>query len=236
MDYFDEGKLFECFKAFKSLRFAGYFYGWILMLCVIIQLAGFSVVYFAKVLEPLNSGTSAIVTDQQKNDKAVKSAEFFRDSLKIIFPVTRFLALFCVCLLVATACLGSQLTMVFRSAGIRGFIDAFFWMVFLLILVIPWQKIFGTGFAAGGLFDLPEILNAMDRYAHNHSSRFSCSLVLFRFIGYPVILILVWVMGQIRFSNASGKIKQEYKEYLSQTEIKRKKQIAQKKLFPDLKE
>lgn len=127
-------------------------------------------------------------------------AQKWRMALGWILPTARFAAVAAGGLMVLTIFFALQLSLVGRLGGAAGLISAFFWALILLTMIVPWQQFLAnTPIACGALFDLEELVAARaDAAAGVWQDR---ALYLTRFLVYPVVAVLVWLVVHVRFNS-----------------------------------
>ncbi len=101
-----------------------------------------------------------------------------------------------------TMLIALKISLVGRLGGINHITRAFFLSLFMLLLLLPWQKIFGDT-VVGAVFTAGAITNAASLKA---GGIFEKTLYYMRFSGYSVIILLLLVLAQIRSSRWAGAI------------------------------
>jgi hypothetical protein len=83
-----------------------------------------------------------------------------------------------------------------RLGGINHICRAFFLSLVMVVLLLPWQLVFG-GVVAGAMYTPGELLSAC---AGNTGGIFEATLYYLRFTGYWVLVMLLLVLSQLRSS------------------------------------
>lgn len=83
-----------------------------------------------------------------------------------------------------------------RLGGINHICRAFFLSLVMVVLLLPWQLVFG-GVVAGAMYTPGELLSAC---AGNTGGIFKATLYYLRFTGYWVLVMLLLVLSQLRSS------------------------------------
>ena len=99
-----------------------------------------------------------------------------------------------------TMLIALKISLVGRLGGINHITRAFFLSLFMLILLLPWQKIFGDT-VVGAVFTAGSIVNAATLKA---GGIFEKVLYYMRFCGYSVLILLLLILAQIRSSRWAG--------------------------------
>lgn len=179
------GEAFGAVRAGKNLFF------WLVGLVILAQLAAFILVHFVGVLGPAD-----------KPDP-------WRDMLTWVLPATRFLAPAACMMLAMMLLLAVKLSLVGRLGGMKGLIGALLWSVLLLALLAPWKRMFGGTLACGAPWDLGELELWLKRVTPAAPEKVpTATWILFyaRFIAYPGIALLVWLIVQLKFAGGYKKM------------------------------
>ena len=89
---------------------------------------------------------------------------------------------------------GLELSIQGRLGGMNHISKAFFLSLLTLVLLFPWQKVFGN-MIIGAIYSPVELAQA---YSMGIEHTFGRVLYYLRFTGYGVLLILLFVVSQIR--------------------------------------
>ena len=95
-----------------------------------------------------------------------------------------------------------KVSMLGRLGGINHITRAFFLSLIVLILIIPWQRIF-DGMILGAVFTSDELIKG---YSEKTSDMLDIILYYMRFCGYMVLAFLLLILAQIRSSRWSKAI------------------------------
>jgi len=87
-----------------------------------------------------------------------------------------------------------KISMLGRLGGINHITRAFFLSLLLLVLVLPWQKVF-DGVIIGALFTSSELIQG---HAEKTSDLLDMVLYYMRFSGYMVLVFLLLILAQLR--------------------------------------
>ena len=105
----------------------------------------------------------------------------------------------CTLLIVALFFAATQ-SLVARGGGTSEFISAFFWALLLLAILIPWQQVLPQSYSAGATMRISELL-INTRTANGElcaPSSIFLSWYYARFLGLPIIALLVWIVVAVR--------------------------------------
>jgi hypothetical protein len=106
-------------------------------------------------------------------------------------------SLYCLTMLFAL-----KVSMVGRLGGINHITRAFFLSMFLLILLLPWQKVFGST-VIGAVFTAEDIIQASSLKSGDILEKV---LYYLRFTGYSLLILLLLLMAQLRSARWAGAI------------------------------
>jgi len=191
--------------AFRSIRAGKNFFAIVIALCIVAQLAGFIMVRFAGVTDP---PAAACCGSSGRPDRppveldpaAVQRAATWRNVIRWALPATKFAAPAACLLMLFVLTLAVNLSLLERVGGVAGFISAFFWALILLAMLIPWQHAPWTSYARGALFNLRDLRVATRDLAADSATALDRIIYFVRFIGYPVLALLVWLVVQVKFA------------------------------------
>jgi hypothetical protein len=105
------------------------------------------------------------------------------------FVVIPAAALYCLTILF---CL--KVSLLGRLGGINHICRAFFLSLVMVVLLLPWQLVFG-GVVAGAIYTCSELLSS---YAAERDGVFEVTLYYLRFTGYWVLVVLLLIFSQVR--------------------------------------
>ena len=138
------------------------------------------------------------------SESAIGQAVMWRESLTWVMDATKALAPIICVLLVLALLLAVMLSLVGRLGGMAGLASALFWSLVLLILLTPWQHIFQGRFACGAMYSLAELIDQTrmiePAWGATEVSLLSRSIYYVRFLGLPVLTLLVWITVLVKFA------------------------------------
>jgi hypothetical protein len=116
-----------------------------------------------------------------------------------VLPFAMSMGLICALLMVALQAM-SLLTVLAGRIGDAGYMaSALAWSLVLAALVAPWNLAFGTTFMPGVMFLRPELIDATATVAWGAQPAWpDLALYCSRFVGYPVVAALVWLLIQLK--------------------------------------
>lgn len=121
---------------------------------------------------------------------AVHKTDYFSVMLRFVDAVLILTSvLYCLTLL-----LGLKISLLGRLGGINHICRAFFLSLVALILLLPWQYVFGR-FVLGAAFGPLELRNW---YLADNSGILSSIMYYLRFTGYWLLVLLLFIFAQIR--------------------------------------
>jgi hypothetical protein len=106
-------------------------------------------------------------------------------------------ALYCLTLIFSL-----KVSMLGRLGGINHITRAFFLSLLALVLLLPWQRVF-DGVAIGAMFTSNELVKW---FSARTDDIFDITLYYLRFCGYWLLVLLLFVLAQIRSSHWAGAI------------------------------
>ena len=209
----------EYVTAMKSVRCAKNVFFLLLVLAILTQLAAFAVINFTDKLDaayrpadrpgapaaaPATSPARTRAAADADAPDAIQAAVMYKHSLGAAMKVARFVAPVAAAL--ATVCLfiGLIVTLIGRLDGAAGLSGALFWSLLLIALLVPWQQASSPAVGLGAMSSLEELATESGRVVKGwgHEVHGSWDHVLFyaRFVGYPVVALLVWLVMQSKFA------------------------------------
>lgn len=213
--------------AFRSIRAGKNFFAMVIALCIVAQLAGFVLVRFAGVTDAPAAASSGPASRPASrptveiNAAAVQRAATWRNVIGLALPqraatwrnvigwalpATKFAAPAACLLMLFVLTLALNLSLLERVGGVAGFISAFFWALILLAMLIPWQHAPWTSYAKGALFNLGDLEVATWGLAAGSATALDQIVYFVRFIGYPVLALLVWLVVQVKFARGYRRV------------------------------
>ena len=145
----------------------------------------------AKVMADVNEGCKAAVPQPHQT--------LFGVTFKNLAWVVRFAnavlilsaALYCLTML-----FGLKVSLIGRLGGINHIARAFFLSLVMLILLVPWQLVFGFGTAVVGVTYTPNEL--VKWYTVELTDILGIVLYYLRFSGYWLLVVLLFILSQLR--------------------------------------
>lgn len=191
-------------KAFKSIKAAKNLFWWLIALSLVVQVAAFVLVMFVGLVDPIYVQPTTTQQVAQMSNDTLEAAKTWDNIFRFGLPATKFGAAVSAILLVLTLGLALNVSLLSRLGGAAGFVSSFFWSLILLAAVTPWQQVLGGNYATGALYNYEDLLLAVRSMRPDWGGDPGISLleqILFwaRFVGYPVVTVLVWLMVQFRF-------------------------------------
>lgn len=195
--------LTEFTSAMKTLKRAKNFFSLLIILALLVQAAGFIVLYF------WGSQINAveIIHYQQSTQTASmgSQARHWYDVFIWAFPVAKLVALFSGGMLVMTLMFTSVIVLTSGGAGIIYFVSACLWSLFVLMLVSPWQDILRGGLFSGALYNLDELRVWLQKIKPLTSGEvqlefFEWVRFFARFLGYPLVSLFVLILSLTRYA------------------------------------
>ena len=116
-------------------------------------------------------------------------------------PWARALAPVLCAILCVTLFLGAMVSLVGRTGGSTGFTSAFFWSLILLAILVPWRALVPQAPLTGALFagGIKDIARAKNQLSGEMTDTI---LFYVRYVSYPVIALLLWLLVQTKFGRA----------------------------------
>ncbi|MCD4699360.1 MAG: hypothetical protein K8R91_02160 [Phycisphaerae bacterium] len=186
---------------------------WLIALSIIIQMVVFVSVRFIGVIDDApqladkipartDQATTAPTSAAVTADETDGAAWIWHKALIWVLPVTKFIAMVAGVLLALTMLTAVQMSLLGRTGGAAGFTSGFFWSLLLLVFLIPWQQIVGSAFACGVLYNLGDLTDWTARVAWGAENVSITKQIFYydRFLGYPVFVILLCLVVQVKFS------------------------------------
>ena len=200
--------------ALKTIRAAKNWFWGLVFLAVVIQLGSFAVVRFAGVIDKaamvqrLQSEKVDKPANQSEKGKDESlnntSAEVWYETLAWVLPTGKFVAMVAGLLLILTMLLAVEVSLVGKTGGAGKFTSAFFWSLLLWAMLIPWQQVgtFRSTFACGALCNLQDLIENTAKVTWGTKNVPILTQIFYyaRFVAYPILVILVSAVVQLRFA------------------------------------
>lgn len=193
----------EFLSAMKSLKRAKNFFTLLIILGLLIQAAGFIVLYCygseinaVKIIHYQHSPQTMVLSDQ---------ALHWNNVFIWAFSVSKLLALFGGGMLVMTIMFTSIFALTGGGMGMRYFVSAFLWSLFVMALLSPWQNILRGGLFSGALYSLDELRFWLQKIQPLTSGEeqlgfFQQVRFFAQFLGYPFVSLLVLIMMLLKYA------------------------------------
>ena len=213
---FNQIDAMEIHDALRTVRAAKCWLVGIVILALLVQLAGFVLVDCVRIVEPASliaiQGTSAAA-----NDRDAVIAE----TIKWGLAASKFVALVTASLLCLTVLFSVKLSLLGRIGGPAGFLGAFYWSLLLLMALVPWQDVLHSAIACGATFNLGQLTDmassARSTWDAKDPSVVKQAFYYARFVGYPVLAILMTLVVMIRFSRGYRPLKTQVSTVVTPT-------------------
>lgn len=218
----------EYFDAIRTVRIVKNAMWLLVLVAIAVQLTCFILVQFVGFIEPPDvtvqllrardhaiedalSSTGAAAPADEADTASHREAVLVRERvLAWLLPLTKFLApVACIVLSVALL-IGLLLSLVGQLGGAAGLTSAFFWSIILLVVLVPWQHVLSGMVGVGVLYNFQELQSAVklvqgDWNTGHYASR-AMILHYVRFLAYPVIVLLVWMLVGVKFAKGLKRI------------------------------
>ena len=207
-------------SALKSIRLAKCFWSLLILLAILVHLAAFVMVEFVGVLDakeaekaktakkakiaktkPATTRAAAKPAEPKEAEDEAAPMNVVKTVMGEAMPIAKLVAPLAAAVLAVALFLAVVVAVADRAGGSAGFVSAFLWSVVLLAMLTPWQHIFQDLQIYGALYDggLAEIKSAKNAIVTTEMA--DKVLYYARFIAYPVIALLVWVLVQCKFGS-----------------------------------
>jgi hypothetical protein len=214
----------EYFDAVRSARMAKTVFWMLVWVALVTQLVCFILVQFAGILdtpppagaaagatrpatEPIGPTTRAVPSPPEPANTEI---ELRRRTIECLMPVAQVVGLGAAVLLSLSLLVTLLVALVGGLGGARGFTSSLFWSLLLLMLLVPWQHMFPDALASGVLTDLGRMQSAIEgvRPQYDAGKYFSYAMILhfIRFLVYPVIALLAWMVVGLRFARGLRRV------------------------------
>jgi len=159
----------------------------------------------AEPAQPEKSITEAVQEPPQSSAKQETNGSLFGIKFNHLVGLMRFVnavlvlaaALYCLTLIFSL-----KVSMLGRLGGINHITRAFFLSLLALVLLLPWQKVFG-GVAIGAMFTSDEMVKW---FSAKTDDIFGIALYYLRFCGYWLLVLSLFILAHIRSSHWAGAI------------------------------
>ncbi len=200
------------FDALRSIGAARAMFLLLVVLALLVHIGLYCAVKFGRVTtvapveqqptttQPITAAQT-VATTTAPAKQAERSAAAWRRAIQILIPLSRFVGMVAAVLLGASYFLAVNVCLVGRLGGAGGVTAAFFWSVLLVVLLFPWQHLLaGPGVnVPGAFFSYAEIESVPDLVlegALGQTAHYA------RYLGYPILAILIALVASMRFCRA----------------------------------
>lgn len=178
---------------------------WLLLIVVLLSLLAavkaVCIVSFTHLLDSPASATSTMPATAPAEPSGPDRSATWRYWLGVSLGIARVVGPLACLMLLATLALACGLSLLNRSGGTAKFVSSFFWSLLLLVMLTPWQSVFGEIHAAGAIPSLAEIRNCFAYIKPGQNAAwFDVGTYYARFLAYPVVALLVWLAVTCKFS------------------------------------
>ena len=138
-----------------------------------------------------------------------QAAENFYHYLGKLLPTARSLGLICSTLLFLVLLLSVKVVLVGHLEGIGRLTSAMLWSLLLMVFFVPWRTAFPGIVLPSILFDRTELIEGTASVTWGAANVTWADHLLYgaRFIGYPLLAILIWLNVQVKYALAFRKPK-----------------------------
>lgn len=148
--------------------------------------------------------------DQDDENDGDEMDELWVVMLRWILPGSKFVIVASMTVLAIILMFATMLAINARESGVAGIISAALWSLLLLAIVIPWQQALNSTVACGATFNLGELMQGtreiLPRWGARSPETLESILYYVRFVGYPVLAVLIWLVVQIKFARGFGRM------------------------------
>lgn len=220
----------EYFAAMKSVR-AAKMVTWLLVwVALAVQVTCFILAQFTAFLEPPKASPAtqpAAATGPAAATRAsaatrpvsapapsadARTAGLRRSTVAWVLAVTKFAGPAAGAILALALGIGLLVSLVGRLGGAKELAGALFWSVFLLAMLCPWRQVFPGTIGAGVLFDFGEMHAAIARAGADVAAGryYTAAAILhfIRFLAYPLLTLLVWIVVGLKFARGLRRVNQ----------------------------
>ncbi len=174
-----------------------------LILSLLTHMAAFCAVRWGGVLQAATTAESRLASTapaehestELDGEKAGRST-MIASLIELLLPMAQFVGQISCGLLALCFLASAQVCLAGGLGGVRGSLSAFFWMLALLALLLPWAQWFhGESQVPGVFVTFAELKN----YKPEFPNLLTCVLSYARFLGYPALGLLIAFVGDSRY-------------------------------------
>jgi len=203
-----KANLSEYLDAMKSVRIAKNLFLLLTILAVLVVLAGFVVLSFTDKLDACHRPATAMAPADAA--VAAEAAAVWDKAFGLAMDLGKFLAPVAAALMVFTLFLGVMVALAGRLGGAGHLVGALFWALILVAVLVPWQRLSRSPYVNGALYSLPEAVTQAGKvvkgWTAGQVTAMDRILYYVRFLGYPVIAVLISLVVQVRFAAGYRKV------------------------------
>jgi len=152
--------------------------------------------------EPAEAALADLAVDETAADDDVAPKSVLNDVLhKVTFQrlcwgvrIVNAILILSACVYVLTILFSLKVSIVGKLGGLSHISKAFFLALFMFVLLLPWQRIFG-GMVVGAIYTPCELVNA---YSAERTDMLANVLYYLRFSGYWFLIFLLLILTQMR--------------------------------------
>ncbi len=204
----------EFLTAMKSLKRAKNFFSLLIILALLVQAAGFIVLYTCDahpVVDEINNYMKS-----PANMELCNQARCWQNVLIWGFMVSKLVAVLSAVLLVLIIGYTGVVALVGGGKGVQYFVSAFLWSLLVLALLSPWQEILRGGLFSGALYNLQELRVCMQnidllRAGGEKPGIIEQTRFFARFLGYPLVSFMVLITMLVRYARGYRQLAQQQK-------------------------
>ena len=217
---FNQIDTMDIHDALKTVRTAKCWLVGLVILALLVQVAAFVLVDF----NLLNVSDSSRLAGFQGGDVAANDRDgVIAEIISWALAASKFGALVAGTLLCLTVLFSVKLSLVGRIGGPAGFLGAFYWSLLLLMVLIPWQGLLQSSFACGATFNLGQLTHMAGRARSNWGasdpSVVKQAFYYARFLGYPVLAMLMTLVVVVRFARGYRPLKTQVSTVVTPTPL-----------------
>ena len=206
----DEISLAQYSEAFASIKRARNVLGFVIAFAIVVQIASFIVVYFSGVID----ATQQLPRAELNETSSVTQA--WMELLRFAMSATMFLTPILAALLMLTFMFAVKIVLMGQLGGLGEMLSSFYWSLFLLALLMPWQKMFNSPFVCGMAADLEELIRWTSLNKRSWLGRnpplWGQIAYFARFLAFPILTLMVWIVTQLKFGRGFAKLFRQVQE------------------------
>lgn len=139
-----------------------------------------------------------------------EAAELWYVTLTWLLPGSKFVLVVATSILVVILMFATLLAINARASGVAGIVSAALWSLLLLAIITPWQQVLNTTVACGATFNFGELIARsqaiIQRWGASGPSLLEQILYYARFLAYPALALLVWLVILLKFARGYGRM------------------------------